>query len=230
MTSVITREALYEELDWLYKQISFICAITGEELPGGLNGLKNISANKHYLSSIDGRTLTSSLRQFIAICEAVFIGSYAKVHLIEESITSLTNYICYLEMTSVITREALYEELDWLYKQISFICAITGEEGLHSLWTSATLYAWHVQYYLFYCRVPNEAEYTVGYGYHQIQDQSKGGWESTKCLEVFPCNLSDHITRLGEEQGFCYKPLNQTKTNSCRKMVMFGLADVPHQK
>ncbi|GKB82735.1 ubiquitin-conjugating enzyme E2 2 [Tanacetum coccineum] len=35
------------------------------------------------VSSIDGCTLTSSLRQFIAICTAVFIDSYAKVPLIE---------------------------------------------------------------------------------------------------------------------------------------------------
>ncbi|GJW71809.1 hypothetical protein Tco_0128726 [Tanacetum coccineum] len=56
------------------------------------------------------------------------------------------------------------------------------------------------KYYLYYYMVLNEAEYTVGYGYHQIEDHSKGVWESTKYSEVFPCNLSDHTTRLGEKQ------------------------------
>ncbi|GJY69193.1 hypothetical protein Tco_0472175, partial [Tanacetum coccineum] len=39
----------------------------------------------------------------------VFIDSCAKVPLIEVSVTSLTNYICYLEMTFAITGEGLYE-------------------------------------------------------------------------------------------------------------------------
>ncbi|GKA13950.1 hypothetical protein Tco_0693596 [Tanacetum coccineum] len=118
----------------------------------------------------------------------VFIDSCAKVPLIELP----RDDFCYYWGRTL-------RGLDWLCKQISFIYAITGEgvtKGLNWLRTVVLT------------RVPNEAEYMVGYGYHQIQDQLKGVWKSTKYSEVLSCNLSDNTTRLGKEQGFCYKPLS----------------------
>ncbi|GJU64851.1 ubiquitin-conjugating enzyme E2 2 [Tanacetum coccineum] len=37
------------------------------------------------------------------------------------------------------------------------------------------------EYYLYYYKVPNEAEW--GYDYHQIQDHSKGVWELTNIIK-----------------------------------------------
>ncbi|GKA41677.1 hypothetical protein Tco_0734337, partial [Tanacetum coccineum] len=132
-------------------------------------------------------------------------------HIVEEATKVESSDVGYLEMTSAITSEGLYDGLDRLCKQISFICAITGEgvtRGLNWLRNSSankdiypdrvgrvdlldrhpaavirdSIHSGHLlpcmlgtcKYYLYYYKVPNEAEYTVGYGYHQIQDHSKG--------------------------------------------------------
>nr|GEX20359.1 hypothetical protein [Tanacetum cinerariifolium] len=111
-------------------------------------------------------------------------------------------------MTSAITGKGLYEGLDWLCKQISFIYAITGEgdvypdrvgrvdlfdrypaaiirDSIHNVHLLPSMLG-TCKYNLYYYKVPNEPEYTIGYGYHQVQDHLKGVWESTKYSEVFP--------------------------------------------